>query len=76
MSDQEPDSPQSREDRSRWMQFAAMGVELAGMTIACLGLGYLVDYYLEAQTLYGSAFGALVGFSFAMFRFIQKATAL
>lgn len=74
---QEDASPPSQEnDRSRAMQFAAMGIELAGMTIACMGIGYLVDWYLEAETLYGSATGALIGFSFAMFRFIQKATSI
>ena len=58
MSDDET-PPSQRADRSRAMQFAAMGIELAGMTIACMGIGYLADWHFGAETLYGSAFGGV-----------------
>ena len=55
------------------MTFAGMGIELAGTTLGVAAIGYVVDWYLAAARPYGFASGALVGFAFGMFRFIQRA---
>ena len=57
-----------------WMKFAGMGIELASFTLGLAGIGYLIDSRRGHATPYAFAFGALIGFGYGMFRFIQKAT--
>ena len=57
-----------------WMKHAGNGIELAGTTLGVAAIGYLADWYLENKTLYATAFAAMIGFAFAMFRFIQNAS--
>ncbi len=53
---------------------AGLGIELAGYTLGLAAIGIVVDSRLGQATPYATAAGALVGFSYGMFRFIQKAT--
>ncbi len=76
----QPDPPQSSDpnqtDASRaqpWLKFAGLGMELAGSTLGLAAIGYLIDRYRGKDDGYGVAAGALIGFSFGMFRLIQKA---
>lgn len=61
-------------DSSGWMKHAGLGIELAGTTIGVAALGYAIDWKLQNETQYATALFALIGFSFAMFRFIQNVT--
>ena len=56
-----------------WMRYAGLGIELASFTLGCTAIGYFVDQWLGNATPIGTAFGTLIGFSFGMFRFIQRA---
>ena len=49
-------------------------MELASYTIAAAGLGFLFDKHRGHVTPYATAFGALVGFTFGMYRFIRQAS--
>ncbi|WP_149752721.1 AtpZ/AtpI family protein [Rubripirellula obstinata] len=55
-----------------WMKHAGLGIELAGTTIGVAALGYAIDWKMQNKTQYATALFALIGFSFAMFRFIQN----
>ncbi|MGB7344634.1 MAG: AtpZ/AtpI family protein [Pirellulaceae bacterium] len=57
-----------------WMRFAGMGLELASYTLALTAIGYAVDHYRGHQTPIATAIGTMIGFSFGMFRFIQRAS--
>ena len=57
-----------------WMKQVGLGIELAGTTIGVAALGYFIDWKMQTATPYATASFALVGFSFAMFRFIQNVT--
>jgi len=57
-----------------WMTYAGMGMELASYTLALTALGYAIDQMRGHETPFGTAFGTLIGFSFGMFRFIQRAS--
>ena len=57
-----------------WMRLAGLGIELASFTLGLAAIGYLVDTRRGHATPYATAFGALIGFGYGMFRFIQKAT--
>ncbi len=56
------------------MKHAALGMGLAGTTLGMAAIGYAVDRYFQVETLYATAMATLVGFAFAMFRFIQHVT--
>lgn len=70
------DSEQAdRPDGSKqWMRFAGLGMELAGYTLGTAGLGFLFDKYRGNVTPYATALGALIGFTFGMYRFIRQAS--
>jgi len=57
-----------------WMKVAGMGMELASYTLGLAGIGYVVDLRRHHTTPYATAAGALLGFSYGMFRFVQKAS--
>ena len=57
-----------------WMRMAGLGMELASYTLGLAAIGYVVDSRRGHARPYATAAAALVGFSFGMFRFIQKAT--
>ena len=65
-------SPDSKP--SNWMKHAGLGIELAGTTIGVGLIGYAIDWKMQNVTPYATALAAMVGFSFAMFRFIQNVT--
>jgi F0F1-type ATP synthase assembly protein I len=56
------------------MKHAGLGIELAGTTVGVAAIGYVIDWKVQNSTPYATALAALVGFSFAMFRFIQNVT--
>ena len=82
-ADEEPaDEEQVEEDgaspASPWnpalvFRFVGLGTELAGFTLVCAGLGYLMDQIGQNPKPYGTALGAMIGFSLGMVRFIQQA---
>ena len=59
--------------KTPWLKFAGLGMELAGSTLGMAAIGYLVDRLRGKADGYGIAAGVLIGFSFGMFRLIQKA---
>ena len=59
---------------SDWMKHAGLGIELAGTTIGVGLIGYAIDWKMQNETPYATALAGLIGFSFAMFRFIQNVT--
>ncbi|WP_218933904.1 AtpZ/AtpI family protein [Rubripirellula lacrimiformis] len=63
-----------RDGSKAWMKFAGLGIELAGTTLGFAAIGYAVDWALGSQRPLGTAAGVLIGFSFAMFRFIKIAS--
>jgi F0F1-type ATP synthase assembly protein I len=66
-------SPEVKAEGNAWMKFAGLGMELAGSSLGLAAIGYFVDRYRDKDDGYGVAAGLLVGFSFGMFRVIQKA---
>lgn len=60
-------------DGKPWVRFAGLGMELAGSTLVLAGIGHLIDRWRGGADGLGIAIGALVGFSFGMFRLIQLA---
>ena len=68
-----PNGKPPQNDSASWMRFAGMGVELASYTLAMTAIGYAIDRYFENEKGIGVALGTLIGFSFGMFRFIQRA---
>ncbi len=67
-----------REDSSRSktqsgvLRLAGLGTELAGITLAFMGVGYLVDSVRGHDTGYATALGTLIGFTLGMIRFIRE----
>ena len=59
---------------SNWVRLAGMGMELAGITLAGMAIGYAIDRVIGSAVGWGVAGGLLVGFTLAMVRFIIKAT--
>ena len=55
-----------------WMRFAGLGIELASYTLALAAIGYAVDTSRGHAKPICTALGTLIGFSFGMFRFIQR----
>lgn len=53
-------------------RFLGLGSELAGFTLVFAGVGYAIDSTRGHSKPYATAFGALIGFTFAMVRFIQQ----
>lgn len=77
LSDPEPDSPKFDHrplPSKAWMRHAGLGIELGGTTLGCGAMGYAMDWWLGSATPYATAAGLLIGFAFAMFRFIQNVT--
>ena len=67
-----------RKQSSSWNQsavfrFIGMGTELAGFTLFVAGVVYVIDSFSESPKPYGTAFGALIGFTLGMVRFIRQA---
>ena len=62
--------PESQD--GNWMRFAGMGIELASYTLSIAGVGYLIDQSRGHVRPVCTALGTLIGFSFGMFRFIQR----
>ena len=60
--------------KATWMRFAGLGMELSASTLAPAAIGYFIDIRREHETLYATALGGLIGFSFGMYRFILQAT--
>jgi len=58
-----------------WTRFVGAGFELAGITGVVGLVGYGIDRFCGNGTLVATAIAVLVGFSFAMFRFITLAVA-
>lgn len=56
-----------------WIKFVGMGIELAGVTLGIAAFGYLADGYFRTAKPYGTGLGTMVGFTFGLFRFIQRA---
>ena len=54
------------------LRLAGLGTELAGITLAFLGLGYVVDSALGNDTGYATALATLIGFTLGMIRFILQ----
>ena len=71
-SDADPEL-QGRPPKAPWMRMAGLGIELASCTLGLAAFGYYVDSRRGHTKPYATAAGALVGFVFGMFRFIQKA---
>ena len=71
--DEGPISPSSPWKQSAVFRFVGLGTELAGFTLVFAGLGYLMDKFGQNPKPYGTALGALIGFSLGMVRFIQQA---
>lgn len=69
-----PRPPQGTPDAAAWMKVAGLGIELAGTTLGVTAIGVGIDWYTGSQRPIGTAIGALLGFSFGMFRFIQRAS--
>jgi F0F1-type ATP synthase assembly protein I len=55
-----------------WMKFAGLGMELASYALGLAAIGYAIDFQQGHDKPYGAAAGTLIGFSFGMFRFIQR----
>ena len=66
--------PNSDKEPKAWMRFAGLGMELAGYTVALMGIGYAIDTNRGHVKPLCTAIGTLIGFSFGMFRFIQQAS--
>ena len=66
-------SPASPWNQSAVFRFVGLGTELAGFTLVCAGQGYLMDQIGQNPKPYGTALGAMIGFSLGMVRFIQQA---
>jgi F0F1-type ATP synthase assembly protein I len=71
--DEDGASPKASWNQSKVFRFVGMGTELAGFTLVVAGLGYLLDRIGQNPKPYGTALGALIGFSLGMVRFIQQA---
>jgi len=69
----EGDSQSSKGSKS-WMRFAGLGMELAGYTLSIAAVGFFFDKHRGHATPYATAFGALVGFAYGMYRFIRQAS--
>ena len=54
-------------------RFIGMGMALAGFTLFVAGIGYVIDSFSENPKPFGTAFGALIGFTLGMVRFIRQA---
>jgi F0F1-type ATP synthase assembly protein I len=54
------------------MKFAGLGMELASYALGLAAVGYAIDFQRGHDKPYGAAAGTLLGFSFGMFRFIQR----
>ncbi|WP_186775789.1 AtpZ/AtpI family protein [Rubripirellula tenax] len=50
------------------------GLELSGVSLGMAAVGYGFDRYFDSSRPIATAIGLLIGFSFGMFRFIQRAT--
>lgn len=75
LTEVDPDRQKSGNPTEKsWMRMAGLGIELASITLGLAGLGYFVDSRQGYTTPYVTAAGALIGFTYGMFRFIQKAT--
>jgi F0F1-type ATP synthase assembly protein I len=57
-----------------WLRHAGLGIELGGTTVGCGAIGYGIDRWMGNTTPYATAACLLIGFAFAMFRFIQNVT--
>ena len=68
-----PQKPDPVLKRRPWLQFAGLGMELAGSTLGLAAIGYAVDQARGAADRLGIVAGLLIGFSFGMYRLIQKA---
>lgn len=66
--------PKTSVTEKPWMRFVGLGMELATSTLVVAGLGFAIDHYRDHTTLFGTAFGALVGFAIGMVRFIKQAS--
>jgi F0F1-type ATP synthase assembly protein I len=53
-------------------RFLGLGTELAGFTLGCAGLGYLIDLSAGFPKPYATAAGALIGFTLGMIRFVVQ----
>ncbi len=71
--DEEPINPSSAWNPTAVFRFVGLGTELAGFTLVFAGLGYLADRTFQNPKPYGTALGAMIGFSLGMMRFIQQA---
>lgn len=67
-------SPKPVKESKAWMRFAGLGMELASYTVALMAIGYAIDSSRGHVKPLCTAFGTLIGFSFGMFRFIQRAS--
>lgn len=73
--DREPSEfHESAEQKRSWMRFAGLGMELAGYTVFLGGVGFLFDKHRGHATPYATALGALIGFTWGMYRFIRQAS--
>ena len=73
IEDNEESSSVQPSNSKPWMQMVGLGMELASYTLGLAAIGYAIDRYRGHENGLGVAFGALIGFVFGMFRFIQKA---
>ncbi|TWU26657.1 hypothetical protein Pla52o_05100 [Novipirellula galeiformis] len=55
-----------------WIGFVGLGMELAGVTLLFAGIGYWIDSWRGHVVMYATALSTMVGFGFAMARFIVK----
>lgn len=60
-------------DANAWMKVAGLGIELAGTTLGAMAIGIGIDWIVGSDRPIATAIAALIGFAFAMFRFIQRA---
>jgi hypothetical protein len=61
-------------EQAPWLRLTGSGLELAGSALGLGGIGYILDHWLGLDRPICTAVGAVVGFAFGMFRFIQLAT--
>lgn len=71
--DSPPSGSTPNSDPRPWTRVAGLGMELAGATLGCAGIGHLIDRYRGGTDGIGVGIGAFIGFALGMFRFIQKA---
>ena len=69
----EAESQSSPWNQSAVFRFIGMGTELAGFTLFVAGVGYVIDSFSDYPKPYGTAIGALIGFTLGMVRFIRQA---